>query len=141
MEKEKKRLLKALENGAGAVECKTAIGKCSEKQGILPPDGIIYEETKVPFNEGDTVFDVLKREMRNNKIHLEYSMTPVYDNAYIEGIGNLYEFDCGELSGWMYKVNGWYPNYGCSSYTVKDGDAFVWAYTCDRNDNVGGNMK
>ena len=42
--------------------------------------------------------------------------------GYIEGINNLYEFDCGEQSGWMYSVNGWFPNYGCSRYQLKDGD-------------------
>ena len=28
------------------------------------------------------------------------SKTPIYNSAYIEGIHNLYEFDCGSLSGW-----------------------------------------
>ena len=31
----------------------------------------------------------------------------------------------------MYKVNGWFPNYGCSSYKLKDGDSIVWAFTCN----------
>lgn len=31
----------------------------------------------------------------------------------------------------MYNVNGWYPNYGCSRYQVKDGDVVEWRYTCD----------
>ena len=120
-----------------SVECKTAIGKCSGKQDILPPDGIIYKETQVAFREGDTVFDVLKREMQNNKIHLEYSMTPMYDNAYIEGIGNLYEFDCGELSGWMFRVNGEFPKVGCSDIIVKDGDRIEFVYSCDMGRDVG----
>ena len=47
-----------------------------------------------------------------------------------KGSISLYEFDCGSQSGWMYKVNGWFPNYGCSSYKLKDGDAIVWSYTC-----------
>ena len=54
----------------------------------------------------------------------------MYNSAYIEGINNLYEFDCGELSGWMYKVNGWFPNYGCSACKVENGDDIVWCYTC-----------
>lgn len=120
-----------------SVECKTAIGKCSEKQGILPSDGIIYKETQVAFNEGDTVFDVLRREMQNNKIHLEYSMTPVYDNAYIEGIGNLYEFDCGELSGWMFRVNGEFPGVGCSDVKVRNDDRIEFVYSCDMGRDVG----
>ena len=55
----------------------------------------------------------------------------MYNSYYVEGIGNLYEFDCGSESGWMYKVNGWFPNYGCSSYTLSDGDVIVWCYTCN----------
>ena len=31
----------------------------------------------------------------------------------------------------MYKVNGWFPNYGCSSYYLEDGDTIVWTYTCN----------
>ena len=50
----------------------------------------------------------------------------------------MYEFDCGALSGWMYRVNGWYPNYGCSRYQLKDGDVVEWRYTCDLGNDVGG---
>ena len=120
-----------------SVECKTAIGKCSEKQDILPSDGIIYKETQVAFKKGDTVFDVLKREMHSSKIHLEYSMTPVYDTAYIEGIGNLYEFDCGELSGWLFRVNGEFPGVGCSDVILSDGDIIQFVYSCDMGRDVG----
>lgn len=59
--------------------------------------------------------------------------------AYVEGINNLYEFDCGQLSGWMYNVNGWFPNYGCSKYTVQDGDVINWVYTCNLGKDVGDN--
>ena len=55
----------------------------------------------------------------------------MYNSNYIQGINNLYEFDCGDLSGWQYIVNGWSPNYGCSRYIVKEGDAIEWRYTCD----------
>ena len=75
---------------------------------------------------------------RDNKIHLEFSDTPVYNSAYIEGVANLYEFDVGNLSGWMYQVNGWFPNYGCSRYQLKDGDVVEWVYTCDLGNDVGG---
>ena len=90
------------------------------------------------FYEGESVFDVLLRETKNHKIHMEYSETPLYQAAYIEGIGNLYEFDAGETSGWMYSVNGWFPNYGCSKYAVADGDVIAWVYTCDLGQDVGG---
>ena len=92
------------------------------------------------FTEGEGIFDVRKRVCRENKIHMEFSETPVYQSAYIEGIGNLYEFDCGEGSGWMYRVNGEFPNYGCSRYTLADGDTVEWVYTCDFGADVGGGL-
>lgn len=46
-------------------------------------------------------------------------------------INHLYEFDCGVESGWMYKVNEWFPNYGCSAYELKGGEDIVWCYTCN----------
>lgn len=109
-----------------------------EKVELVPADGIIFPATKVPFYEGESVFNVLLREMKKAKIHLEFVNTPIYNSAYIEGINNLYEFDCGELSGWMYKVNDWFPNYGCSRYQLKEGDVVEWVYTCDLGVDVGG---
>ena len=111
----------------------------AEKAELVPKDGVIYAEKTVTFYEGESVFNLLLREMKQNKIHMEYENTPVYNSAYIEGIGNLYEFDCGELSGWMYKVNGWFPNYGCSRYRIMPGDRVEWAYTCDLGEDIGGN--
>lgn len=51
--------------------------------------------------------------------------------CYVDGINNLYEFDGGRWSGWMYCVNDWYPNYGCGVYYVKPGEVIEWNYTCD----------
>lgn len=110
----------------------------AEKADIIPKDGVIYAEQNVTFYEGESVFNVLVREMKRSKIHMEFENTPIYNSAYIEGIANLYEFDCGELSGWMYKVNGWFPNYGCSRYQLKQGDRVEWVYSCDLGWDVGG---
>ena len=111
------------------------------KEGYVPSNGKILSTVKVSFEEGETVFDVLKRVCSKADIHLEYSWTPMYNSYYVEGINNLYEFDCGNESGWMYKVNGWFPNYGCSSYTLKDGDVIVWTYTCNGlGADVGGRV-
>ena len=109
-----------------------------EKKGLVPADGVLYKEREVVFYEGETVFDVLLRETKKNRIHMAFRSTPMYNSAYIEAINNLYEFDCGELSGWMYKVNGWFPNYGCSRYQLKAGDKIEWVYTCDLGQDVGG---
>ena len=84
-----------------------------------------------------TISNVLQRTCKQQKIHMEFEDTPMYNSAYIEGIHNLYEFDVGDLSGWMYRVNGWFPNYGCSRYQLQDGDVVEWVYTCDLGEDVG----
>lgn len=110
-----------------------------DKIDALPVDGVILAPTKVKFSTGESVFDVLQRETRSRGIHMEAEFTPMYNSAYVQGIHNLYEFDCGELSGWMYNVNGWFPNYGASRYQLKDGDVINWVYTCDLGQDVGDN--
>ena len=109
-----------------------------EKVELVPEDGWILEPTAVTFYEGESVFNVLQRTCKQQGIHMEFVNTPMYNSAYIEGIHNLYEFDCGELSGWMYQVNGWFPNYGCSRYQLQDGDVVEWEYTCDLGVDIGG---
>ena len=113
------------------------VAKENGKADMIPANGVIYATREVEFYEGESVFDVLLREVKKEKIHMEFSMTPIYNSNYIEGINNLYEFDGGELSGWMYKVNGWFPNYGSSRYQLKEGDNIEWVYTCDLGRDVG----
>lgn len=117
-----------------SIECSTILNNLSdldpEKLEMVPSDGVILKATTVTFYEGESVFDVLQRVCQENGIHMEASWTPIYNSAYVEGIHNLYEFDCGNESGWMYRVNGWYPNYGCSRYQLAQGDVVEWRYTC-----------
>ena len=117
------------------IRCDTILNNIGQlvpqKADYVPANGIILEKTTVNFLEGETVFEVLKRVCKEAELQLEYSWTPAYDNYYIEGINHIYEFDCGSQSGWMYKVNSEFPNYGCSSYTVEAGDEIVWCYTCE----------
>ena len=125
-----------------SISCATILDnmdKCDkEKRELVPEDGWILPPTEVVFFEGESVFQVLKRNCKRFGIHMEFSNTPIYNSAYIEGINNLYERDVGETSGWMYSVNGWFPNYGCSRYALKDGDVVEWVYTCDLGYDVGG---
>lgn len=109
-----------------------------EKRELVPEDGWILKPMTVTFYEGESVFNILQRTCKQQKIHMEFENTPIYNSAYIEGINNLYEFDVGNTSGWMYKVNGWFPNYGCSRYQLQNGDVIEWVYTCDLGKDVGG---
>lgn len=111
-----------------------------QKRELVAEDGWILEPISVTFYEGESVFNVLLRVCKQQKLHMEYEDTPIYNSAYIEGINNLYQFDCGEQSGWMYKVEDWFPNYGCSRYQLEDGDTIEWVYTCNLGADVGGSF-
>lgn len=100
-----------------------------EKKELIPDNGIIFSG-EVEINDGESVFDVLLREMKARKIHMEFVNTPATNSAYIKGINNIYEFDCGGFSGWTYTVNGEMQNVGCSQCYPKPGDTIEWKYTC-----------
>lgn len=109
-----------------------------EKAELVPEDGVLFQTADVVFYDGESVFNLLQREMKRTKTHLAFRSTPVYKSAYIEAINNIYELDCGELSGWMYKVNGVFPSYGCSRYLLQEGDHVEWIYSCDLGRDIGG---
>lgn len=105
-------------------------------KGHIPKDGIIIREQEVPFEKGDSVYDVLSKTLKENNIPLEVSFTA--NSSYVEGIDNIYEFSCGELSGWKYSVNDKFPQVSCSEYHVKEGDKIQWRYTCDLGEDIKG---
>lgn len=122
------------------IDCHNLVGYeglAANLKPYVPANGIILPKTTVKIEKGKSVFDVLNKICRDKGIQVESSFTPMYGSYYVEGINNLYEFDGGDLSGWMYKVNGWYPNYGCSEYVVKEGDVIVWSYTKDCGVDLG----
>ena len=102
----------------------------------------------MPFEEGESAFDALKRACKENVctdnceyckkggIQLEFSFTPAYKSYYIEGIHQLYEKDCGSFSGWMFSVNGKFSDASSSEYLLKAGDKITFAYTASMGDDL-----
>jgi len=109
-----------------------------DKHELVPENGVIFFSANVRAYEGESVFNVLQREMRRHGIHMSSRFTPVFNSAYVEAINNIYEFDGGPLSGWMYRVNGWFPNFGSSRYLLQPGDVIEWKYTVDLGCDIGG---
>lgn len=128
-----------------SIRCDTVLDNYSEldpalqAEEFVPSDGVILPPTEYVLRPGDTVFDILDRAVRYNKIQMEYqgANQNSYGSAYIRGIHYLYEFSCGPLSGWMYRVDGEFPNYGCSKYKLRDGQVIEWVYTCNLGKDVG----
>lgn len=110
------------------INCDTVAGS----RDYLPADGVIMAETEISVSEGASAFDALKEAARIYEIPIEYEGTAAGDEfAYIEGISYLYEYDFGELSGWVFVVNGEAPDTGCGSYRVAEGDKIGWYYTTE----------
>ncbi len=95
----------------------------------------ILPATRVEIRKGDTVYDVLLRVTRQQGIQMEARGSG--KTLYVEGINNLYEFDGGPESGWMYQVNGVFPNYSAGVYDLRHGDRIEWRYTRDLGRDIG----
>ena len=123
------------ENVSGTVtleiRCDTIAGKSDDEH--IPADGTILKKTDFDIEDGETVFDVLTEAARVYNIQVENkgSAGSAHGLSYIAGINYIYEFDFGNLSGWVYHVNGITPSRGCGEYVLSDGDEIEWLYTCD----------
>lgn len=105
----------------------------SQMGTVLPP-------TSVEIEDGDTVLDVLIEVTRSQGIPMSFR-GGTGANAYVEGINNLFEFDRGSGSGWMYRVNGIFPNRGAGVVPLQDGDRIEWLYTIDLGKDLGAELK
>ena len=128
-----------------SISCSTLLDNLDRvkknKLSVIPSDGWILTDINAEFTEGESVFDVTKRVCMERKIPFEFTLAPIYNTAYIEGINNIYEFDCGSTSGWLYKVNGEFKSYGCSDCKLNNGDIVEWVYTCNLGKDVGNEYK
>ncbi len=115
--------------------------KLAEKSKVIvtiegPSDvGTILGAVTVELQEGDTVMDILQKITREERMQMEFRGRG--SGAYVEGINNLYEFDQGPGSGWMYSVNGYFPNRGSGAWKVEAGDQIQWHYTKDLGRDLG----
>ncbi len=124
------------ENAIGSVtltiRCDTVVGKSDASH--IPDDGVILDVTELEISQGETVYDILIQAAKANRIQVENNGTE--DMAYIVGIGYLYEFDFGDLSGWVYRVNGERPSASCGEYELRDGDVIEWLYSCELGNDL-----
>ncbi len=137
------------ESGPGAelvIDCRAVLdnrNKLDEKlndEKYIPKDGMILPATKLRLEDGDTAYSLLLRAAKYYRIPLDVQGFDEsdYGSVYVRGINNLYEFSCGDMSGWMYSVNGDFPGVGCDQYLLKDGDVVRFIYTCSLGEDIGG---
>lgn len=109
-----------------SIRCDTVADK---NVSHIPENGVILNTAEFEIEEGDTAYDILLEAAAEYGIHTETNGSE--SSVYVEGIGNIYEMDFGDLSGWMYFVNGESPNVGCGEYILSSGDKIEWHYTCN----------
>jgi hypothetical protein len=107
------------------------------KRSLVPSDGTIMPRVNVSLPVGATAFDALLAATSQQGVHMEYTGSAAAKTVYIEGIGNIYQFDCGSTSGWLYAINGSYKGVGMSAQTLSDGDAVELKYTLDLGTDLG----
>ncbi|MCI7473188.1 MAG: S-layer homology domain-containing protein [Clostridiales bacterium] len=121
--------------GEGKPEDKATVTLSIDKLTINK--GYVLNPTKVEINKGETVWDVLKRELDHRGIDCDYSIYEQYNSVYVESIDGDGEFDHGPGSGWKYSVDGVYPDYGCSLYKLSGGEVIKWLYTTNLGADLG----
>ena len=126
---------KQKENAVGTVtmeiRCDTIAGRSGSEH--IPADGVILPPTAFDIEAGDTVFDILNEAAQTYGIQVENKGNAggAHGMVYISGINYIYEFDFGDLSGWVYHVNGIAPSRSCGEYVLSGGDRVEWLYTCE----------
>lgn len=102
---------------------------------VVPEDGVIIARCEVSLPEGATAFDALAAAARKQRVRVDYTGSAY--GTYVRGIGYVSEFGFGELSGWMYSVNGKFPDVSVSDRVLESGDMVEFRYTCDLGRDVG----
>ena len=109
-----------------SVLCTLAVGNPNLNPGVtVPSDGVMVSGLSLELTPGQTAFDALSQ----TGLALDYTGSPSRKNVYLRGIGGLYEKDCGPSSGWVFSVNGAYPNTSCSKVALSDGDVVSFQFT------------
>ncbi len=97
--------------------------------------GQIVPQTRVERKEGDTILDITRRVLKQKGI--QFSVTGTNSTAYVQGIDNLYEFDEGQNSGWMIRLDGALIKQSAGATPVQDGQVIYWFYTTNYLEESG----
>lgn len=121
------------------INCSLLVGEDLTGTGLetlMPEDGVILKTTEVPFQPGETVYDVTLRVTKEQKIHMASEGSLAMGNLYIAAISNIYEKAYNSKSGWVYLINGIQPGVGSGVKELEAGDKLVWAYSLDLGNDL-----
>ena len=113
-----------------SADCKSVLGRMDtidpsvNQPSVIPPDGVVIAECTLSLPEGSSAFDALITAARQQQVRVDYT-------------GSSWGTYVGELSGWMYRVNGEFPQVYAGEFTLHEGDVVEFVYTCDLGGDVG----
>lgn len=94
---------------------------------------IFLAEQEFELEPGETVYSLLRR----TGLSIQSTGHSVWSGMYVQSINGWGEFSDGPLSGWMYRVNGIFPDFSSSLYYLRDGDVVEWLFTRDLGNDIG----
>ncbi|MFR0872451.1 MAG: DUF4430 domain-containing protein [Oscillospiraceae bacterium] len=118
-------------------DCKSVLGRMdtidlSVNRRRYPAGRRSHRRARYPFRNS-SAFDALITARGGSRC-VDYTAAPGNlrpQHRYIS------EFGFGELSGWMYRVNGEFPQVYAGEFTLHEGDVVEFVYTCDLGGDVG----
>ena len=105
-----------------------------DKADFVPEDGKILGKVTVVIEEDSSAIDQLKKACDENDIDYEISGSQYGD--FVNGLGQIYSGDCGDWSGWMFKLNGEWAEKGADQTILNEGDEVEWVFICDYEADV-----
>lgn len=93
-------------------------------------EGILLSDYSVSISEATNAFDATFIACRENEILM--SSRGLSGTRYIEGIADLYEFDYGPASGWVFYVNEISSTKSSGVYELNEGDEIRWEYIIEQ---------
>jgi hypothetical protein len=83
--------------------------------------GVLVDAESLTLSEGSTVYDAL----------METDVTVSESGGFIDGIDNMFNGDCNDVSGWTFSVNDEVPLTLADETVLSDGDEIVWQYVLE----------
>ncbi len=93
--------------------------------------GTILNQSNIAVEMGESIMDLTKRILDSRGIKYKEK------NGYMISIDGQAEFDKGSGSGWMFTINGKFPNKSADDLRARDYKRIEWKYTYDFGNDIG----
>ena len=97
-------------------------------------NSVIIDNAEFLINEGETAYDILQQAVVQNKIQLETSGAK--DSEYVVSINNIYQQEHGDLSGWLFYINGEMALVSMAQCELKPGDKIEILYSTNFGEDL-----